>query len=141
MPNPVTLQTNTRLLNFRSFGDSRGQLCALEALSEQIPFEIKRVYYMWDVGPDQTRGHHAHYRLKQVLVCLSGSCDVVVEDATTKKTIRLDSPLQGLLLDGKIWHYMEHFSPNCVLMVLASDHYQESDYIRDYDQFLKEMGK
>lgn len=133
MTNP--LNTKTRLISFRSLGDERGQLCALEAMSEQIPFEIKRVYYMWDVGPEQVRGKHAHYRLKQVLICLHGAVDILLDDGENKKTVRLTSPLEGLLIDGFIWREMKNFTPGAILMVLASEHYDEADYVRDYNRF------
>lgn len=139
MSNRVSLAENTRLINFASLGDRRGQLCALEGGSDCIPFEIKRVYYMWNVQPDQVRGHHAHYRLKQVLVCLGGACDVVLDDGTARKIVHLDNPLQGLLIDGFIWREMKNFTPGTTLMVLADDHYREADYVRDYQQFLKEV--
>lgn len=129
------LNTKTRLISFRSLGDERGQLCALEAMSEQIPFEIKRVYYMWDVGIEQVRGKHAHYQLKQVLICLHGAVDILLDDGKNKKTVCLKSPLEGLLIDGFIWREMKNFTPGAVLMVLASEHYDEADYVRDYNRF------
>lgn len=133
-----SIENNTKLIYFSSLGDERGQLCALEGLSECIPFEIKRVYYMWNVGEQQIRGKHAHYTLKQVLICMNGSCDVVLDDGVNRKTVHLDNPLEGLLIDGFIWREMKNFTPNTVLVVLASEHYDETDYVRDYSRFLKE---
>lgn len=141
MPKRASIETNTRLIRFPSLEDSRGQLCALEALSDYVPFEIKRVYYIWDVGAGQVRGKHAHYRLKQVMICMGGSCDVVLDDGSARKTVHLDNPLQGLLIDGFIWREMKNFTPGAVLVVLASQHYQEADYVRDYRQFCKEGTK
>ena len=129
-----------KLIDFTICGDQRGSLIALEGASAQIPFEIKRVYYIFGTRPDVVRGKHAHYNLKQVLICTSGSCDIDLDDGSTKQTIHMDSPQKGLFLDGFIWREMKNFSPDCVLMVLASDHYDESDYVRNYEQFLKEVA-
>lgn len=130
-----------QLLNFRVRGDERGSLIALEGLSTQIPFEIKRVYYIFGTTTNIVRGKHAHYNLKQVLVCTSGRCDIDVFDGATRQTISLDTPTKGLLIDGFIWREMKNFSPDCVLMVLASEHHNEKDYVRSYEQFLKEVVK
>ena len=128
-----------RLLDFSVRGDERGSLVALEGLSAQIPFDIKRVYYIFGTTAGMVRGKHAHYCLKQVLVCVSGQCDIEVFDGQTKNTIHMDSPRRGLLLDGFIWREMKNFSQGCVLIVLASEHYDEKDYVRSYEQFLKEV--
>lgn len=136
-----TLQDATKLLNFTVRGDERGNLVALENQSREIPFEVKRVYYIYGTQAGVTRGKHAHYALKQVLVCVSGFCDILLDDGTERKTVRLDSPEKGLFIDGFIWREMSHFSPDCVLMVLASEHYDEADYVRDYQRFLKYKHK
>lgn len=128
-----------KLLNFTIRGDERGSLIALEGLSEQVPFAIKRVYYIFGTTPHVVRGKHAHYNLKQVLVCTSGQCDIEVFDGKNRQTLHLDTPTQGLYIDGFIWREMKNFSPGCVLMVLASEHYDEKDYVRSYEQFLKEV--
>lgn len=133
------IKVGTKLIDFKILGDERGSLVALEGNSSVIPFEVKRVYYMWNTTPGMVRGKHAHYKLKQVLVCVSGSCDIVLDDGKERKTVRLDTPSQGLFIDGFIWREMENFSKDAVLMVLASEHYEEADYIRDYDSFLKEV--
>lgn len=132
---------SAKLIDFTIRGDERGSLIALEGASAQIPFEVKRVYYIFGTKPGVVRGKHAHYNLKQVLVCTSGCCDIDLDDGTLKRTVHLDNPQQGLLLDGFIWREMKNFSPDCVLMVLASDHYDEKDYVRSYEQFLKEVTK
>lgn len=116
-------------------GDDRGSLIALECLKE-VPFDIKRVYYIFDTKTGVSRGFHAHINLKQLLVCVKGNCKVKVESKTGVQWFLLESPLKGLLIDGLVWREMHEFSEDCVLMVLASDHYDESDYIRDYKQFL-----
>lgn len=129
------------LINLDSIKDERGSLIALESLSKQVPFEIKRVYYMFGVGGDATRGKHAHYELKQLLICVSGSVDILVDDGKSKKVVRLDSPDKGLYIDNFIWREMNNFSKDAVLLVLASEHYEESDYVRNYEDFLKEVAK
>ena len=126
-----------RLLDFPVRGDERGSLVALEALSDKIPFEIKRVYYIFDTSCGVTRGKHAHNRLQQVLVAVSGSCDILLDNGYSQKTIRLDSPAQGLYLSGFLWREMSNFSSDCVLMVLTSEHYDEKDYVRNYNEFLR----
>jgi dTDP-4-dehydrorhamnose 3,5-epimerase-like enzyme len=121
-------------LEFPPLGDDRGSLVALEA-NETIPFDIKRVYYLFGTNQDVTRGLHAHLALKQVMLCVTGSCKVLLDDGVVRETIVLDSPTKGLLVEGLLWREMSQFSPDCVLLVIASEHYDESDYIRDYDQF------
>lgn len=130
-----------QLLDFTVRGDERGSLIALEELSADVPFEIKRVYYIYGTRLGVVRGLHAHYTLKQVLVAVSGSCDIELFDGTTRTTIHLDNPARGILMDGFIWREMKNFSPDCVLMVLASEHYNEKDYVRDYQKFLEEVCK
>ena len=135
------MKKHVQLLDFRVFGDNRGSLISLEERSLSVPFEIKRVYYIYDTTPHVVRGKHAHYNLKQVLICVSGSCDVETFDGEMRQTFHLDSPARGLLIDGFIWREMKNFSPGCVLMVLASEHYDEADYVRNYEQFLKEVAQ
>lgn len=135
------IKDGTKLIDFKTLGDERGTLVALEEDSSVIPFEIKRVYYMWDTTPGMVRGKHAHYKLKQVLVCVSGSCDIVLDDGHERCSVHLDSPARGLFIDGFVWREMENFSQDAVLMVLASEHYEEADYIRDYDVFLRQCAR
>lgn len=132
------LSTLTKELDFTIRGDNRGSLIALES-SLDVPFEIKRVYYIFGTSPDTIRGKHAHYKLKQVLVCVHGSCDIRLDNGKTKQTIRLQNPAKGLYIEGLIYHEMLNFSPDCVLLVLADAPYDEKDYIRNYHQFLKEV--
>ena len=123
-------------IQFSPKGDDRGQLIALEALSEQVPFEVKRVYYIFDTTPGTVRGNHAHKNLKQVLICVSGACTIVCELPDGLKTeFRLDWPNRGLLIEGLVWRSMKEFSKDAVLIVLASEHYDEGDYIRDYVKY------
>ncbi|MGN0024295.1 MAG: sugar 3,4-ketoisomerase [Candidatus Avelusimicrobium sp.] len=137
----TTLKDAIKLIHFTVRGDERGNLIALENQSAEIPFDVKRVYYIYGTQAGVTRGQHAHYALKQVLTCVSGSCDILLDDGAERKTIRLDNPAKGLLIDGFIWREMSHFSPDCVLLVLASEHYDEADYVRDYQRFLTEATR
>ncbi len=126
------------ILNFNVRGNHEGKLVALEK-NEDFPFDIKRVYYVWDTAEQTIRGKHAHRKLEQVVVCVSGSCDFILDDGTKRETIHLNSPSQGLYIKNNIWREFTNFSQNCVVMVLASEHYDENDYIRDYALFLEEM--
>lgn len=118
-------------------GDDRGSLIALEE-HHNVPFDVKRVYYIFGTQKGVRRGYHAHRDLKQLAICTSGRCKFLLDDGKHKQHIELNSPTQGLLLDGLIWREMYDFSDDCVLMVLASNYYNQQDYIRDYDTFLKE---
>ena len=123
---------------FQQHGDERGQLVALDEFKD-IPFEIKRVYYMYDTGEGIHRGFHAHKTLKQILICIHGSCKVLLDNGQEKKIVSLEKPYEGLYISHNMWREMYDFSPDAVLMVLASEYYDESDYIRDYDQFLNSV--
>ena len=123
---------------FQQHGDERGQLVALEEFKD-LPFEIKRVYYMYDTGEGIHRGFHAHKTLKQILICIHGSCKVLLDNGQEKKIVSLEKPYEGLYISHNMWREMYDFSPDAVLMVLASEYYDESDYIRDYDQFLNSV--
>lgn len=122
--------------HFPPHGDDRGQLVAIEAM-EDIPFEIKRVYYIYDTAPDVCRGSHAHRCLEQILVCVHGSCKLLLDDGVTRQELILDSPTEGVYINNNIWREMYDFSQDAVLLVLASEHYDEADYIRDYQDFLR----
>ena len=128
------------LLNFKIRGDHTGKLVALEK-GDEFPFDIKRVYYIWDTSNDVIRGKHSHYALEQVIICTSGSCDFILDNGKERATVHLDSPTQGLHIKHNIWREFTNFSPDCVVTVLASEHYDEADYIRDYDKFLAEVSK
>lgn len=120
---------------FQPHGDDRGMLVALEEFND-IPFQIKRVYYMYDTKDGVIRGHHAHKSLKQILVCIHGSCKVKMDNGKESKVVHLEKPYEGLFIDNNIWREMYDFSPNAVLLVFASEVYNEDDYIRNYDEFL-----
>lgn len=129
---------NYKLLNFSVMGDSRGNLVSLEE-NRNIPFAIKRVYYIYNTQ-DKDRGFHAHTRLEQVAVVLSGECEFILDDGRNREVLRLDSPSVGLYIGTGIWREMRNFSANCVIMVIASEYYDENEYIRNYDEFLKFKG-
>ena len=127
---------NYKLVDLKTLGDERGSLIAIEQ-GHNAPFEIKRVYYIFDTKDGVERGFHAHINLKQICIAVKGSCTFVLDDGKKREEIKLDNPNQGLFIEGLIWREMKDFSSDCVLVVLASEHYDESDYIRDYDKFLK----
>ena len=120
-------------------GDERGQLAVLEQ-GINVPFDIKRVYHIFGTQPGVRRGFHAHIELQQLAVCTSGQCTILLDDGNEQRHIKLTRPDQGLLIDPMVWHEMYDFSDGCVLMVLANDLYDESDYIRDYDTFMKRVS-
>ena len=127
-------------IEFQNFGDERGDLVSIEiGQQKNIPFEIKRVYYIYRTAPETSRGFHAHKDLKQVAICVSGSCRMVLDDGKVREEILLDVPTRGILIESMIWREMHDFSPDCVLLVLASEHYYESDYIRSYEDFMKKV--
>lgn len=125
------------ITEFKVLGDARGQLIALEE-NKNIPFEIKRVYYLTGTLPDVARGFHAHKKLRQMAVCVSGKCKMLMDDGATKEAVWLDTPNKAILIEPMIWHEMHEFSGNCVLLVLANDYYDESDYIRNYNEFISQ---
>jgi dTDP-4-dehydrorhamnose 3,5-epimerase-like enzyme len=128
----------TSWIDFKVLGDERGQLVALEQ-HKNIPFNVRRVYYLFDTKLDVSRGFHAHKNLQQVAVCLAGKCRMRLDNGFDKENIWLDSPNKGLFIDKMIWREMHNFSEDCILLVLASNHYDEDDYIRDYQEFIEYM--
>lgn len=114
--------------------DVRGNLAVIE--KDTVPFEIKRVYYLYDVPTDAYRGGHAHKEQQEFLLALSGSFDVVLDDGKNKKRIMLNKPNEGLYIPTKMWRELENFSSGSVCLVLASGEFDEDDYIRDHDDFL-----
>ena len=123
---------------YELFGNYQGKLIALEK-GDEFPFDIKRVYYIWGNEKNVIRGHHAHRKLEQVMVCVAGSCDFILDDGREKVKIHLNDPSQGLYIKHNIWRTFTNFSKDCVVMVLASEYYDEADYIRDYNLFLNEV--
>lgn len=127
-------------VEFPILGDERGSLIALEA-NKIIPFDIKRVYYIFGADQNIPRGFHAHKKLQQVVICVSGKCRMILDDGHKREEVWLDSPSKGIIIGNNLWREMHDFSKDCVLLVLASNYYDESDYIRDYDAFLLEAHK
>ena len=125
-----------KMYNFTPHGDDRGQLIAIEQFKD-LPFEIKRVYYISDTLEGVRRGFHAHLNLEQILVCVKGSCKIHLDDGSDTAEVLLDKPDKALYIANNMWREMSDFSPDAVLLVLASEYYDEADYIRDYDKFLE----
>ena len=125
---------------FTEHGDGRGQLIAVEG-ERDVPFPIRRVYYMYGVGEGIRRGYHAHKQLEQILICMHGSCKIFLDTGRERESVLLDSPGVGLYIGRNMWREMYEFSPDAVLVVLASMPYAESDYIRDYDQFISYVSR
>jgi dTDP-4-dehydrorhamnose 3,5-epimerase-like enzyme len=123
-----------KLIQLQSHGDDRGSLVSLEE-QKNIPFPIKRVYYVFDTKDGVRRGFHAHKRLKQLAIAVKGSCRFMLDDGREKIEVTLDNPAQGLYIESFVWREMYDFSEDCVLLVLADAIYDEDDYIRDYSEF------
>ncbi len=117
-------------------GDARGSLVAIEG-NQDIPFDVRRIYYIYDTCPGVVRGKHAHIALKQLLICIHGTCTILLDDGTERVEVPLSRPDEGLFINSLVWREMKDFSSDAVLLVLASEHYDESDYIRKYDDFLE----
>lgn len=115
--------------------NSLGNIAVIE--NDVIPFEIKRVYYLYDIPSSAVRGGHSHKKLQQVLIAISGSFDVVLKDGKTQKKVTLNKPSKGLLIGNNLWRELENFSSGAVCLVIASQVFDEADYIRDYNDFLK----
>lgn len=123
-------------IKFQKHGDDRGQLIAIEEFKD-IPFSVKRVYYIFDTIKNVRRGFHAHKNLQQVLICVHGKCKVLLDDGDEKKIVNLENQDEGLYIQNNIWREMFDFSEDAVLLVLASELYDEKDYIRNYEEFLE----
>ncbi|WP_228778734.1 sugar 3,4-ketoisomerase [Flavobacterium sp. J49] len=130
----MTNITDIQILNIPKIHDTRGNLSVIEG--NVIPFAMKRVYYLYDVPSGAERGGHSHKLQQEFLVALSGSFDVVLTDGQTKRTVTLNKPNEGLLIPNGIWRELENFSSGSVCLVIASDVFEEADYIRDYQSFL-----
>lgn len=128
------MNSNGELIELTPRGDRHGWLVAVESL-KNIPFDIRRIYYIFGTQAGVTRGKHAHRGLRQMAICLRGHCRFLMDDGATRREYRLERNTLGLLIEPMVWHEMDEFSEDCVLLVLASDHYDEADYIRDYSIF------
>ena len=125
-----------KIISLPKIVDSRGNLTFVEG-NNHIPFDIKRVYYLYDVPGGAERGGHAHKKLKQLIIAMSGSFDVVLDDGTKKKRVHLNRSYNGLYVCPMIWRELDNFSSGSVCMVLASNEYDEQDYYRDYAEFMQ----
>ena len=130
---------DVQIIEFPRFTDIRGNLSFAQEGS-QVPFDIKRIYWVYDVPGGESRGSHAHKTLEQLMIAVSGSFSVTLDDGTEKKTFFLNRPYQGLYLRPGLWRNLEDFSSGSVVLVLASELYDENDYIRDYSEFLSFRG-
>ena len=129
------MKKQVQLLEIHKIKDPRGNLGIIQ--NDHIPFDIKRVYYLYDVPSDSKRGGHAHKELYQLMIALSGSFDVLLHDGNNKSVVNLSKPDKGLLIPPGMWREIENFSSGSVCLVLASDLYKEEDYIRDFETFKK----
>ncbi len=127
-------------IKFPPLGDDRGSLVALEG-NRTVPFEIRRAYYIFGTKEGVSRGFHAHKSLKQVAICVTGKCRMVLDNGFHRESFWLDSPVLGVLIEDMTWREMHEFSEDCVLLVLANKYYDELDYIRDYNEFMKQVLK
>ncbi|MGC8913266.1 MAG: sugar 3,4-ketoisomerase [Thermoplasmata archaeon] len=127
---------NCRIIELQKISDARGNLTFIEGM-KHIPFEIKRVFYLYDVPGGATRGGHAHYKLEQFVIAVSGSFDVIVDDGNNRKKFSMNRSYYGLYIPPLIWREINNFSTGAVCLVLASEVYDENDYIRDYEKFIK----
>lgn len=129
-----------KIIELSKIADPRGNLTAIEA-QQDVPFEIKRVYYLYDVPGGATRAGHGHKTLKQLIIAMSGSFDVFLDDGFSKERYHLNRSYFGLYVAPMMWREIDNFSSGSVCMVLASDHYNEEDYYRYYEDFLKAMNQ
>lgn len=128
-----------KIIDLRKISDPRGNLTPIEGCGD-VPFDIKRIYYLYDVPSGESRGAHAHKELRQLIIAANGSFTITLDDGTNKKEFTLNRPYQGLLIVPGIWRDLDDFSSGAVLLCLASEHYKAEDYIRDYNEFLKHKG-
>ncbi len=135
----MTLQERCPVIQFRDFGDERGKLVVIEG-AQAIPFEIKRVFYIYDSDSTVVRGKHANRESDFVLINVAGQSKVRITDGKDELIVELNKPMMGVYIPQMIWKDMYDFSSDSVLLVLASTHYDENEYIRDYDEYLKEMN-
>lgn len=130
---------NVKLIQLSQIKDGSDGILSVAQESKEIPFHIKRFFYIYNLkNKNAVRGKHAHRKVEQVLFCINGSFEILVDDGKFKQSIILSEPNTGIFLGTYVWNIMRNFSDNCIILVVASDIYDENEYIRDYSQFLKE---
>jgi dTDP-4-dehydrorhamnose 3,5-epimerase-like enzyme len=133
---------NSGIIKLQFFNDFPDGNLVIGESKRSVPFDIKRIYYINNLfNKKAIRGHHAHKKLEQIIFCINGSFVLNLDDGKTKQKITLSDPYYGVRLGPLLWHTMEKFSPDCVILVLADDYYKESDYLRNYDEFIKYLKK
>ncbi|SIT21055.1 FdtA/QdtA family cupin domain-containing protein [Achromobacter sp. MFA1 R4] len=135
-----SLDDAIQLIDLTKITDPRGNLTFIEG-NKHIPFDIQRVYYLYDVPSGEMRAGHAHHNLQQLVIGISGSFDLLLDNGYEKRTITCNRPFQGVLMKSLVWRELNNFSSGAVCLVLASMHYEESDYIRNYADFLKAVAE
>lgn len=133
--NTTTIE-DCKIIDLRKISDPRGNLTPIEG-GLDLPFDIKRIYYLYDVPSGESRGAHAHKELQQLIIAANGSFTITLDDGYNRKSFTLNRPYQGLYVVPGIWRDLDDFSSGAVLLCLASEHYKAEDYIRDYGEFLK----
>lgn len=133
--NGAATVSSCRVIEFPKISDHRGNLTFIEG-GRHVPFDVKRTFYVYDIPSGEHRGAHAHHALHQVIICLSGGMDVYLDDGQEKRTVHLNRPWLGVHVPPMIWAAEGNFDPGTVYVVLASEYYDEADYIRDYDEFV-----
>jgi hypothetical protein len=129
---------NCRRIQFPEITDHRGSLIFIEGW-RHVPFEVKRVFYLYGVPPGEKRGSHAHKTLEQVMIALAGGFDIVLDDGIRQRKVRLESPCVGLYVPPMVWEVELNFDPHSLCLVLASDYYEDADYYRDYEAYLRDV--
>lgn len=133
---------NSGVVHVQSIHDRPDGTLTVAQVGEHIPFDIKRIYYITNLAKQRSvRGQHAHKKLEQIIFCINGSFDLLLDDGIKKQKIKMNKPSFGIRLGKRLWHSMKNFSDNCVILVLADDLYKEKDYIRNYKDFLKHINK
>ena len=136
----MTLKERCKVLNFKDLGDERGKLVVIEG-NQDIPFEIKRTFYIYDSDNDVVRGQHANRESEFVLINVAGSSKVRITDGIDEFVVELNKPMMGVYIPKMVWKDMYDFSKDSVLLVLASTHYDGNEYIRDYNEYIKEINE
>jgi hypothetical protein len=140
VPNEIVVR-NCRHLSLQQVVDETDGILSIAESGKNIPFDIKRVFYIYGFSyPKAERGYHAHKELEQALFCLNGSCKLMLSDGANKQYFFLKDPNQGFYVGPNVWLQLFEFSSDCIILVFSSDYFKESDYIRDYDEFLKHIG-